>query len=62
MFPKGQRYGRDRVSALSQEANQVAHELAKLAYTTRENRVWEGDLPDFLLPFVTNDVTLFIIM
>jgi hypothetical protein len=41
------------------EANQVAHELAKFADTTRENRVWEGDPPDFILPFVMNDVTLF---
>ncbi|KAK1692059.1 hypothetical protein QYE76_008756 [Lolium multiflorum] len=24
------------------EANQVAHELARLAYSSRENRVWEG--------------------
>ncbi|KAK1585196.1 hypothetical protein QYE76_017669 [Lolium multiflorum] len=41
------------------EANQVAHELAKLAYINRENRVWEGDPPDVILPFVINDVTLF---
>jgi ribonuclease HI len=41
------------------EANQVAHELAKLAYSSRENKVWEGDPPAYIQPFVINDVNLF---
>ena len=40
------------------EANQVAHQLAKQVYHTKENFVWEGDPPNFLLPFVINDVTI----
>ena len=40
------------------EANEVAHQLAKKVYESRENFIWEGDPPRFILPFVINDVTL----
>jgi hypothetical protein len=40
------------------EANVVAHQLAKYVYQTKENFIWEGDPPSFLLPFVINDVTI----
>lgn len=40
------------------EANEVAHQLAKYVYQTKENFIWEGDPPSFLLPFVINDVTI----
>ena len=42
------------------EANQVAHQLAKHVYHTKENFIWEDDPPSFLLPFVINDVTILI--
>jgi ribonuclease HI len=40
------------------EANVVAHQLAKYVYQTKENFIWEGDPPSFLLPFVIKDVTI----
>jgi hypothetical protein len=42
------------------EANQVAHELAKVAHSSSENHSWEGDRPVFVLPSVIRDVTFFI--
>ena len=40
------------------EANQVAHNLAKYVYETKESLCWVEDPPGFLLPFVINDVTV----
>ena len=37
------------------EANQVAHELAKYAYVSKECRSWEGDPSDSVKPFVIRD-------
>ena len=34
------------------DANQVAHELAKHAYQMKVQLEWDGDTPDFILPFV----------
>jgi hypothetical protein len=39
-------------------ANQVAHELAKFAYSSKETHVWDGDPPGFIFPHVIRDVTL----
>jgi ribonuclease HI len=40
------------------EANQVAHQMAKYSYDTKESHAWDGDPPDFILPFIIRDVTL----
>jgi hypothetical protein len=39
-------------------ANQVAHELAKFAYSSKETHVWDGDPPDFILSYGIRDVSL----
>ena len=40
------------------EANRVAHHLAKHSYDTQSAFDWDGDPPNFILPYVINDVTL----
>jgi hypothetical protein len=42
----------------SREANQVAHELARQAMLTKENCIWDDDLPSFIVPFSSSDVTI----
>ena len=39
------------------EANTVAHEIARYARSSDE-QVWLDEPPDFLVPFLLNDVTL----
>ena len=34
------------------DANQVAHQLAKHVYQSKENLVWDGDPPGFILPYL----------
>jgi hypothetical protein len=41
------------------DANQVAHQLARHAFVTKQFLVWDGGPPGFILPYVINDVTLF---
>ena len=40
------------------KANRVAHHLAKHSYDTQSSFEWDGDPPNFILPYVINDVTL----
>lgn len=40
------------------EANQVAHQLAKFSYSSNSVLSWDGEPPEFIFPFVINDVTL----
>ena len=40
------------------DANQVAHELARYAYDSKESRVWDGDPPGFIFHFLVHDVTM----
>jgi hypothetical protein len=40
-------------------ANQVAHQLARNIFITKQYVIWDGDPQGFILPFVINDVTLF---
>ena len=42
-----------------QDANQVAHQLVKRGFETKDRLSWNGDSPEFILPFVISDVTLF---
>jgi ribonuclease HI len=42
----------------NRDANQVAHSLARHVYESKENLVWNGDPPKFILPFVILDVTI----
>ena len=42
----------------SREANQVAHELARQAMFTKENCIWDDDPPSFIIPFLSNGVTI----
>jgi hypothetical protein len=39
-------------------ANQMAHELVKFSYSSKETYVWDGDRLCFILPHVIQDVTL----
>jgi ribonuclease HI len=43
----------------NREANQVAHELARFAFSSKDILSWVDESPDFILPFVLRDVTLF---
>jgi ribonuclease HI len=40
------------------EANEVAHQLARNAYTSKQHLAWDGDSLGFIKPFVLNDVTI----
>ena len=53
--------GFDQISMehLHSEANQVAHELARRAMSLEQNCYWDDDPPDFIIPFMSNDVTIF---
>ena len=42
------------------EANRVGHHLAKHSYDTQSSFEWDGDPPNFILPYVINDVTLLV--
>jgi hypothetical protein len=41
------------------DANQVAHELVKFTFESNLCNSWDGDSPNFILPFVIHDVTPF---
>ena len=40
------------------DANRVAHNLAKKAYTSKDSFTWDGDPPGFILADVISDVTV----
>ena len=42
----------------SRDANEVAHQLVKKSYETKEKFIWDGDPLGFTVPFVINDVRL----
>jgi hypothetical protein len=38
---------------------QVAHELARVALSLKENCIWVDEAPGFILEALVNDVTMF---
>jgi hypothetical protein len=42
----------------SMKANHVAYELARQAMFTKENCIWDDYPSTFIVPFVSNDVTI----
>jgi len=46
------------IEHLNREANQVAHELARQALITKMSCIWDNDPPTFIVPILSNDVTI----
>jgi ribonuclease HI len=40
------------------EANKVAHELARVSFSSSSSCNWDDDPPSFLLPYLLDDVTI----
>lgn len=57
-FQKAQRIGNISFQHCPREANMVAHNLAKHAYDTKQNVFWDSDPPSFIIPYVTDDVSI----
>ena len=46
------------IEHLNREANQVAHELARQAMIMKMSCIWDDDPPSFIVPIISNDVTI----
>jgi hypothetical protein len=42
-------------------ANQVAQELMKFSYSSKDTHVWDCDPPDFISTHVIRDITLLLV-
>lgn len=42
----------------NREANRVAHELARSAFSSRNSCIWDDEPPSFILDCIVNDVTI----
>jgi ribonuclease HI len=58
-FSKAQEFDYIAFIHCIREANQVAHELARYAFTTNSVVRWDESPPSFILPFVLKDVTMY---
>jgi hypothetical protein len=58
-FQIAQRIGRVSFIHCHREANKVAHNLARLSYSSDSIFLWEGDPPLSVLRDVIDDVTVF---
>jgi ribonuclease HI len=57
-FSKAQEFDYIAFTHCIREANQVAHELARYAFTSNSVVRWDEFPPSFILPFVLKDVTI----
>jgi ribonuclease HI len=58
-FSKAQEFDFIDFTHCNREANNVAHELARYAFTSNSVVRWDESPPSFILPFVLKDVTMY---
>jgi hypothetical protein len=51
-------FGNMSIEYCNREANQVAHELARVAFSSGNSCTWVDEPPRFILSKLVNDVTL----